>query len=98
MGSHRAASMIGCSKSSGAESTCGMTVFSPLAWGERTREASRGEPDAGQADLGGSSQGKLLRPERRRRAVVHVRQRIGVSERHACRVLGQPRSGSIYPT
>lgn len=36
--------------------------------------------------------GKLLSPERRRRCVVRVRQRLGVSERRACRVLGQARS------
>ena len=60
--------------------------------GECTAEASGGEPDAGQADPGGSGEGKLLSPERRRRAVVHVRQRLGASERHACRVLGQSRS------
>ena len=35
---------------------------------------------------------KLLSPERRRRCVVQVRQRLGVSERKACRVLGQARS------
>ena len=39
-----------------------------------------------------AGQGKLLSPEGRRRCVVHVRQRLGASERHACRVLGQPRS------
>ena len=39
-----------------------------------------------------SDQGKLLSPERRRRCVMHVRQRLGASERHACHVLGQPRS------
>ena len=33
--------------------------------------------------LGGSDQGKLLSPERRRRCVMHVRQRLGASERHA---------------
>ena len=60
--------------------------------GECTAEASGGEPDAGKADPGGSGEGKLLSPERRRRAVVHVRQRLGASERHACRVLGQSRS------
>ena len=60
--------------------------------GERTAKASGGEPDGGQADPGGSDQGKLLSPERRRRCVMHVRQRLGASERHACHVLGQPRS------
>ena len=60
--------------------------------GECTAEASGGEPDAGQADPGGSGQGKLLSPERRRRCVVHARQRLGVGGRRACRVLGQPRT------
>ena len=31
-------------------------------------------------------------PERRRRCVVRVQQRLGVSERRACEVLGQARS------
>ena len=48
--------------------------------------------DTGQADPGGSGQGKLLSPERRRRCVVRVRQQLGASERRACRVLGQPRT------
>ena len=60
--------------------------------GEPTAEAGGGRADAGQADPGRSSQGKLLSPERRRRCVVHVHQRLGASERHACRVLGQPRT------
>lgn len=38
-------------------------------------------PDAGQADLGGGGQGKLLSPARRRRCIDRVRR--------ACRVLGQ---------
>ena len=59
---------------------------------ERTTEASGGEPDDRQADSGGSGPGKLLSPERKRRCVVHARQRLGVSERRACRVLGQPRT------
>ncbi len=65
--------------------------------GERTAEASGGEPDGGQADPGGSDQGKLLSPERRRRCVMHVRQRLGASERHACHVLGQPRRVKKLP-
>ncbi|WP_333836029.1 IS3 family transposase [Novosphingobium sp.] len=36
--------------------------------------------------------GKLLGPERRRAGVRHVQAVLGVSERHACRTLGQPRS------
>ena len=39
-----------------------------------------------------ASKGKLLSPERRRRCVVRVQQRLGVSERRACEVLGQARS------
>ena len=35
---------------------------------------------------------KFLSPERRHRCVVQVRQRLGASERHACRTLGQPRT------
>ena len=66
--------------------------FKELEKEERTAKASGGEPDGGQADPGGSDQGKLLSPERRRRCVMHVRQRLGASERHACHVLGQPRS------
>ena len=46
----------------------------------------------GQADSGGSGEGKLLSPEGRRRCVVRVRQQLGASERRACRVLGQPRT------
>ena len=59
---------------------------------ERAPEASSGGLDTGQADPGGSGQGKLLSPERRRRCVVRVRQQLGASERRACRVLGQPRT------
>ena len=36
--------------------------------------------------------GKLLSPARRRRCIDDVRERLGVSERRACRILGQYRS------
>ncbi|WP_338272356.1 IS3 family transposase [Roseicyclus marinus] len=36
--------------------------------------------------------GKLLSPSRRRQCIDHVRQALGVSERRACRTLGQHRS------
>src|ERR1039458_10349146 len=36
--------------------------------------------------------GKLVGPARRRQAVAMLRDRLGVSERWACRVVGQPRS------
>jgi putative transposase len=40
--------------------------------------------------------GKLLSPERRRAVVNHAMERYQVSERRACRVLGQPRSTQRY--
>ncbi len=39
-----------------------------------------------------AAQGKLLSPSRRRQCIDHVRQTLGVSERRACRTLGQHRS------
>ena len=51
-----------------------------------------GRSDGGQHDPEGSVKGKLLSPERRRRCMVRVQQRLGVSERRACEVLGQARS------
>ncbi|WP_372993899.1 IS3 family transposase [Sulfitobacter sp.] len=36
--------------------------------------------------------GKLLSPSRRRQCIDHVRQALGISERRACRILGQHRS------
>src|SRR5215210_2785657 len=39
---------------------------------------------------------KLLSPARRRATVEHVRRRLGVSERRACRVIAQPRSSQRY--
>ena len=44
----------------------------------------------------GGESGKLLSPARRRAAVEHVRRRLGVSERRACRVIAQPRSTQRY--
>ncbi len=42
--------------------------------------------------LAESCQGKLLSPSRRRRCVDLVRERLNVTERRACLVLGQHRS------
>ena len=42
--------------------------------------------------LKGVGRGKLLTPNRKRAAVVMLRDRFGVSERRACRVVGQHRS------
>jgi putative transposase len=39
---------------------------------------------------------KLLSPTRRRAAVEHVRWKLGVSERRACRAIEQPRSSQRY--
>ncbi|WP_339113243.1 IS3 family transposase [Thioclava sp. GXIMD2076] len=36
--------------------------------------------------------GKLLSPSRRRQCIDHIRQELGISERRACRALGQHRS------
>ena len=43
-----------------------------------------------------SRPGKLLSPTRRREAVGHVREALAVSERRACRVLGQVRRTQRY--
>ena len=69
---------------------------------EATRERERpaqedcGGKGAGSFDPEGSRGGKLLSPARRRDAVEHVRRRLGVSERRACRVLKQPRTTQRY--
>jgi putative transposase len=39
----------------------------------------------------------MVGPERRRQAVQHARQKAGVSERRACKTLGQPRATQRYP-
>ena len=69
------------------------------AAGERPVEEGGGEPGLGHGDPAGGRQGKLVSPERRRRTVAEVRRRLGpdeVSERRACRVLGQPRGTQRY--
>ncbi|MBL7309644.1 IS3 family transposase, partial [Escherichia coli] len=40
--------------------------------------------------------GKLVVPERRRQAVAGIRERCGLSERHACRIVGQHRGTQRY--
>ena len=49
-------------------------------------------PDARQADPDRGCKGKLLSPSRRRACVDHVTTEFGISERRACRALGQHRS------
>ena len=51
---------------------------------------------SGEADPEGCGLGKLLSPERRRCAVEHAREQYEVSERHACRLLGQWRRTQRY--
>jgi putative transposase len=50
------------------------------------------ETEHGQRDPERGGLPKLLSPPRRRQVVDEVREKLGVSERWACRVLGQPRS------
>ena len=68
--------------------------------GEPAAQACRGGPDARQADSQGSvgPPGKRISPSQRRQAVAHVRQMLGeeVSERRACKVLGQSRRTQRY--
>ena len=40
--------------------------------------------------------GKLVSPERRRQAVSRIREKYGLSERHACRIVSQPRGTQRY--
>src|SRR5208283_568861 len=51
---------------------------------------------AGEAGVEGRGLGKLLSPERRRCAVEHAHGQYGLSERHACRLLGQWRGTQRY--
>ena len=59
-------------------------------------EAAGGGAVSGEADSEGCGRGKLLSPERRRCAVEHAREKYEVSERHACRLLGQWRGTQRY--
>src|SRR5262249_20068841 len=63
---------------------------------EQASETVGGGVDTRQVDPKGSLGGKLLSPTRRRRAVAQVREKLTVSERRACEVLGQPRSTQRY--
>jgi putative transposase len=63
---------------------------------EREVEAFSSGTVSAEADLEGRGLGKLLSPERRRCAVEHVREKYEVSERHACRLLGQWRRTQRY--
>ena len=62
--------------------------------GDREPAPAQGDrgPHARQADPAGGRPGKLLSPARRRACVEHIRSVLTVSERRACRALGQHRS------
>ena len=60
--------------------------------GEREAEADRRRSGPGEPGVEGDREGKLVSPSRRRRAVLMLQDRLGLSERRACRYVGQPRS------
>src|SRR5215207_6422142 len=62
--------------------------------GDREPAPAQGRrgPHARQADPAGGGPGKLLSPARRRACVEHIRSVLTISERRACRALGQHRS------
>lgn len=64
---------------------------------ERPPQEASGRSRAGQGGVEGVGRGKMVTPDRRRRAVVVLRERFGVSERRACRVVGQHRSTQRRP-
>jgi len=89
----------------GARRDVGETGAPTAAAGARARAASAGGggPHVGPADPAGSFEGsrrpapaKLISPARRRAAGGRVIAVLGVSERQACWVLGQPRSAPRY--
>lgn len=59
---------------------------------ERPAEALGRRQGAGKPRAERDRQGKLLSPARRRQAVRMLRDRLGLSERRACRIAGQNRS------
>src|SRR5262249_7758996 len=59
---------------------------------ERAAEAPRRRAGPGQADAPGGRPKKVVTAGQRRQAARHLQEAFGVSERRACRVLGQPRS------
>lgn len=73
-------------------------VSANLATHSRERQAeeapSRGDVGHGSAEGGG--QGKALSPQAKREAVVAIRQKVNISERRACRLVGLSRSVLRY--
>ena len=64
----------------------------PSSEGERTAKKGRFGSHFRQVDLERGIKGKLLSPARRRACIDQVRDKLHVSERRICRVLGQHRS------
>src|SRR3712207_7784158 len=64
--------------------------------GERQPQEASRRKGTGHRHAQGGESGKLLSPARRRRAVKHLQQKFRVSERRACRVVGQPRSSQRH--
>src|SRR5215203_3353862 len=64
--------------------------------GECSPQEATCREGAGHRHPKGGESGKLLSPTRRKAAVEHVGRQLGVSERRACRVIGQPRSSQRY--
>src|SRR5215203_378118 len=64
--------------------------------GERSPQEDRCRSGSGHQHPKGGESGKLLSPARRRAAVKHVRRKLEISERRACRVIGQPRATQRY--
>src|SRR5271154_439159 len=60
--------------------------------GEREAEADRRRSGPREPGAEGDRKGKLVSPSRRRQAVLMLQDRLGLSERRACRYVGQPRS------
>ena len=65
--------------------------------GEHSAETIAGRRGTRQSDVEGTCRGKLLNPERRRRAVIVLQDRFRVSQRRACRLAGQNRSTQRHP-
>lgn len=63
---------------------------------EWSAEEDRGGPDAGHRDAEGGRPGKLLSPERKRKAARHLVTQLAASERRACKVVEQHRSTQRY--
>lgn len=64
--------------------------------GERPSKEDSCQPGGGHKHPKGGEPKKLLSPTRRRAAVEHIRRKLGVYERRACRTIGQPRSSQRY--